>query len=258
MTIISADYFDISFCGYFPRYNHRCHVISRYYELQYVASGGVDLDFEGQHYRIEGGGGWLINPAIDYTYRPQEKYGWWEHRFIVFSGSIVDYWRDAGLLPKLPWQAPSGLGFAARLDRVIELARQIHLPLNRIEAANLMEKIFIDLRRVDAATPEPPWLERILARLNTATGSPDYQKLAAAGGMSRRTLFRQFQIEMGMTPHQYYLRARIKMAERLLETTTLPINDIAAQLGYADPAHLARQFKSVNSITPGEYRDRKY
>jgi len=258
MTIASAEYFNIIYCGYIPRYDCRCRINSDCYELQYVAAGGVELEFGGKRYLIEGGGGWLIHPGTCYTYQPQEKFGWWEHRYIVFSGSAVNGWRDGGLLPEQPWRIPSRRGFGVRLDRIIELARQLRVPLNRIEAANLLEKIFIDLRRAVPTASEPSWLERILSRLDTAPGAPDYHKLAAACGMSRRTMFRRFLAETGHTPHQYYLRSRVKMAARLLETTNLSIKDIAARLGYADPAHFARQFKAVSGSSPGEYRSRPF
>ena len=245
----------IPLCGYFPRYDCPCRVNSRRYELQYVSAGGVALEFGGLQYRIEGGGGWLIHPGVCYTYRPLEKYGWWEHRYVVFDGSACARWKEAGILPEAPWSGAGELELGTRLDRVMELSRRLNAPLNRLEATNLLEKIFIDLRRLNP-TGRPPWLDRLLRMIATAPKIPDYGHLAAVCGMSRRTLFRRFQAETGLSPHRYYLSVRASAAVRLLETTDLPIKDIAARLGYADPAHFARQFKAVTGKNPGELRSR--
>jgi len=253
-AMITEARFNITYCGYFPRYNCHCRVDAGRYELQYVAGGGVDLTFGGQRHRIEAGGGWLIQPGVCHQYFPLEEYGWWEHRFVVFSGSIVDEWREAGLLPEAPWQASPELDLAGRIDRIIELFRQPGIALNRMEAANLLEKIFIDLKRRENVAAIPSWRERILRRLASATEIPDYQQLAAACGMSRRTWFRRFKEEIGVTPHQYFLQARTAQAVRLLETTGLPLKEIAERLGYADTAHLARQIKSISGKNPGAYR----
>jgi AraC-like DNA-binding protein len=43
-------------------------------------------------------------------------------------------------------------------------------------------------------------------------------------------------------------------ASRLLAESTLPVNDIAAQLGYDDPFYFSRLFKSVHAVAPTEYR----
>jgi AraC-like DNA-binding protein len=43
-------------------------------------------------------------------------------------------------------------------------------------------------------------------------------------------------------------------ARELLETTALPITEIAVQVGYDDPGYLARLFRKQFGMTPTAYR----
>lgn len=45
-------------------------------------------------------------------------------------------------------------------------------------------------------------------------------------------------------------------AERLRENPTLPIAALAGELGYADHAHFANDFRALLGISPSEYRRR--
>ena len=47
---------------------------------------------------------------------------------------------------------------------------------------------------------------------------------------------------------------RIEEAKRLLETGTSSFEDIAAEVGYENPAFVRRLFKRCTGLTPGEYR----
>jgi transcriptional regulator GlxA family with amidase domain len=40
----------------------------------------------------------------------------------------------------------------------------------------------------------------------------------------------------------------------MLETTNLPVTEIAAQVGYDDPGYLARLFRAHFGTTPANYR----
>ncbi len=41
---------------------------------------------------------------------------------------------------------------------------------------------------------------------------------------------------------------------QLLHTTDLPVKKIAASLGYDDPFHFSRVFRTVNETSPTQYR----
>ncbi|MFE7169498.1 GlxA family transcriptional regulator [Streptomyces sp. NPDC057616] len=78
--------------------------------------------------------------------------------------------------------------------------------------------------------------------------------LARHAGVSVRTLTRRFHAESGVSPLQWLLHQRIERAKELLETTTLPMDQVARAcgLGTADSlrAHVVRR----TGLTPSAYR----
>ncbi|SDV46911.1 helix-turn-helix transcriptional regulator [Chitinasiproducens palmae] len=67
------------------------------------------------------------------------------------------------------------------------------------------------------------------------------------------TLFRAFERHLGVTPHGYQRQARLRAAQRLIQTGHA-LSAVAASAGYADQAHLTRAFKRALGVTPAVYR----
>jgi len=59
---------------------------------------------------------------------------------------------------------------------------------------------------------------------------------------SRRYFFRAFRAVTGMSPSEYIQHVRINRALSLLAVGGLPINEVARQCGYDDPAYFSRVF----------------
>jgi len=79
-------------------------------------------------------------------------------------------------------------------------------------------------------------------------------QMAAHAGMSKRTFARRFVAETGTTPGQWLIEARTRHARVLLETTRLPIDEIAAQSGFSDASGLRDRFRRVLGVSPRRYR----
>ncbi|MCM5681822.1 AraC family transcriptional regulator [Schlegelella sp. S2-27] len=77
-------------------------------------------------------------------------------------------------------------------------------------------------------------------------------QLAAHCGMSRFALLRLFTREVGMPPHAYMTRARLREARRLLLAGEAPAS-VAAAVGYVDQSHLTKRFRAAFGITPGQF-----
>ena len=76
----------------------------------------------------------------------------------------------------------------------------------------------------------------------------------AAAGIPERSLKRRFKTATGSTLIDYVQNLRVEEAKRLLEAGTLAAEDIAAEVGYENPAFFRRLFKRCTGITPGQYR----
>jgi AraC family transcriptional activator FtrA len=78
--------------------------------------------------------------------------------------------------------------------------------------------------------------------------------LAARSAMSPRTFARRFVASTGTTPLAWMLRERIRLAQRLLETSDLPVDMIARSSGFGSPDNLRKHFSRTLRTTPQAYR----
>lgn len=81
-------------------------------------------------------------------------------------------------------------------------------------------------------------------------------RLADQAHMSRRTFVRAFRSKTGTTPAAWIRIHRLDAARRLLETTDLSIDQIAADCGFGNAVTLRQNFAAAFSTTPTEYRRR--
>jgi AraC family transcriptional activator FtrA len=79
-------------------------------------------------------------------------------------------------------------------------------------------------------------------------------RLASQARMSRRTLIRRCEKATGLAPGEWVLQARLTEACRLLETTQMPIEQVAAAVGLGSADTLRHQFRTRLHTSPGRYR----
>jgi transcriptional regulator GlxA family with amidase domain len=78
--------------------------------------------------------------------------------------------------------------------------------------------------------------------------------IARHAAMSTRTLSRRFREQVGATPAQWITRARIRRAQRLLETTELAVETVAEEAGFGSAAVMREHFGQIVGTTPLAYR----
>lgn len=84
----------------------------------------------------------------------------------------------------------------------------------------------------------------------------DLDRLAVQAHCSTRTLLRRFKASTGLTPNDYLQRLRISAAQTALRNPTRSLEQVAAQVGYADRATFAKLFKQLCGESPGAFRKR--
>lgn len=153
-------------------------------------------------------------------------------------------------------------GAAAAIDMCLHMIRRDH---GSAVAAHAARMCVVPLEREggqaqfivqtqppvpSGATLEPllNWLEENAERELTL------EDIAAHAGMSTRTLNRRFREQTGTTPLQWLHLARVRRAQYLLETTTYPVERIAAQAGFGSPTAFRERFKRVVGRSPYAYR----
>ncbi|MCY1379176.1 HTH-type transcriptional regulator [compost metagenome] len=74
--------------------------------------------------------------------------------------------------------------------------------------------------------------------------------------MSERTFLRRFHEEVGMTPKAWLIQQRVFAAQRLLEATVAPIDDIALACGFGSIEAFRLAFRKTTGVAPSVYRER--
>jgi AraC-like DNA-binding protein len=129
--------------------------------------------------------------------------------------------------------------------------------LERVAAADTAEDVSAAVveelaHAVDVGpTLSPP--VRVAWGLCTAVRPPAVASVAEEIGWSRAHLVRRFVAEIGLPPRTVMRLARFRRALRMLDTAR-PLAAIAVTAGYADQAHMNREFKAFAGMTPGHVR----
>ncbi|WP_232829418.1 GlxA family transcriptional regulator [Tropicimonas sp. IMCC34043] len=92
---------------------------------------------------------------------------------------------------------------------------------------------------------------RIHAHAATLRGVAD---LADQAGMTPRTYLRRFSAATGFTPVEYLQQVRIAKAREALERSLTPVDRIAWDVGYSDPAAFRKLFQKLTGLPPAAYR----
>ena len=96
---------------------------------------------------------------------------------------------------------------------------------------------------------------QVWAASNYRVESP-VSRLVALAGLPERTFKRRFTEATGMSPLEYIHTLRLEEAKQLLESTDLPVEAVATEVGYQDASFFNRLFRRKVQLTPAQYRRR--
>ena len=82
----------------------------------------------------------------------------------------------------------------------------------------------------------------------------DLDGAAKQAGLSPFHFLRLFAKVVGVTPHQYLVRSRLRNAARLLVDDTHSITDVALDVGFADLSNFVRTFHRAAGVSPRDFR----
>ncbi|MBM9402435.1 transcriptional regulator FtrA [Gluconacetobacter azotocaptans] len=168
---------------------------------------------------------------------------------------------DAGALYVENDNILTSAGSAAGLDLCIHVVRKDF----GTKAANLVaRRLVVAAHRgggqsqfIERAVP-PPAGDRLSRLLDALRGRLaerwTMERMAAVMHVSVRSLHRHIRDATGLAPGTWLLRQRLRLAEELLEETTLSIEAIALRAGFGTAANLRQHFRAVTGVTPTAYR----
>jgi AraC family transcriptional regulator of arabinose operon len=80
------------------------------------------------------------------------------------------------------------------------------------------------------------------------------EELSAQAYMSKPNFFRAFKQEFGLSPIDYIIKERMRLAKRCLRNPTLSITEICFKAGFSNLAYFTRMFRQLEGMAPTEYR----
>jgi AraC-like DNA-binding protein len=82
----------------------------------------------------------------------------------------------------------------------------------------------------------------------------DIESAAREIGLSPFHFLRLFARVLGVSPHQYLVRSRLRRAASLLADERRPITDIAFEVGFGDLSNFVRTFRRAAGVSPRGFR----
>ncbi|MCO8171673.1 AraC family transcriptional regulator [Pseudomonas sp. 21LCFQ02] len=208
--------------------------------------------------RIAAGTVVLMNPGQVHACNPIDDQPWSYIMLYVDPQWLAAISHDTatGFAPLAPSHSHDPQLFAGLLGLYATLldsdASLLHKQCTAVAFFGLMQDL-LGGARPQAGKPAPrveQAADYINAHFKDAVRLDD---ICRAVGLSPSYLIRAFEQRYHMTPHAYLLNRRIQHAHSQLRSGRL-IADVACETGFADQAHLQREFKKHLAATPGQYR----
>jgi AraC-like DNA-binding protein len=228
------------------------------FSVSYVRKGTFGYRTRGQSFELVAGSVLVGRPGHEYICTHDHADGdeclsfFLEPALVETIAHDVDVWR-AGSLPPLSELMVLGelAQAAAEGDGDVGLDE-----LGLAFAARFVE--VISGRKSEAREAQPSDRRRAVRAalwLDAHSHEPvDLERAAREVGLSPFHFLRLFANVLGVTPHQYLVRSRLRHAARLLAGDARSITDVALDVGFADLSNFVRTFHRAAGLSPRAFR----
>jgi AraC-like DNA-binding protein len=195
---------------------------------------------------------WL-RPAVPHAYGP-ERSGWSES-WILFDGPGAAVYESLGFIPTDDSSAllHDPLPLMLVLQRLQRACRDGRGDVD-VRAAALVHEFLVEAKRSTDRSRSAPDDDVLAAMRVNALLDMSVRARANELGLSVRQLRAVLQRAAGCTPTEFVQGVRVNRAKTLLAETDLPVSEIAAEVGFGDPAYFSRQFRERVGMAPRDFR----
>lgn len=231
--------------------------IRPHYLIHFIKSGKGTYQVEGETYHLKKGEGFLIHPGIRTLYFADETDPW-EYYWIGFDGYdavnvlygcglsknqliIRNYdemklWEDLASLVDV-FFAKTGNEFTY-LGMLYQCFSHVYHPIDSPDKLSFES-----------------YLKKALDYIhNNYTYDIQITDIAKYLSIDRTYLYKLFMANKSISPQQYLIAYRLKVAKKLLSDSDLSISEIAYSCGFKDASSFNKHFKKHVNATPGMYR----
>jgi AraC-like DNA-binding protein len=232
---------------------HRCHSVS------FVRKGSFGLRTRGQSFELVAGSVLVGHPGDEYVCSHDHVCGdeclsfFLNPELVETIGDRADVWQ-IGCAPPLPELMVLGELAQAAADGRSDLGLDEvgHVFANRfveVVSGQARKRMPVKARDRRRAVEAALWIEAHSHR------AIDLEHAAAQAGISPFHFLRLFSGVLGVTPHQYLVRSRLRHAARLLAEAGPSITDIAYDVGFGDLSNFVRSFHRAAGVSPRRFRE---
>lgn len=274
-TLLNLEKFGMNMFAGFGRYNYTSaqdtllpHIHPDMLEICYLAKGKQQYLIEDKYYELYGGDALITQPnELHGTSQYPEDKGilFWiimkapeegkEYLRLPYNEANEMYTRLLNEGPRVFKCTPECGNI---LNLIFEVYKHDKNPLAKTEITNLIVSFFLNIIKNKEAEKN----RKISNEINKIIEYIDkhicdtfvIEKLASIINLSESRFKHRFKKEVGMPPAEYISRTKVKKAEMMLRNTSIPIADIAYELGFSSPAYFATVFKQYSRITPSSFR----
>jgi AraC-like DNA-binding protein len=242
------------------RYGRHAHET---YTFGVIEAGVEEFEYGGTMMRAGAGAVALLDPDVVHTGQAGTPSGWTYRVLYPQVRVVTDVAAELGWAPGTP-RFPQTVLYDQVTAGLVRGAHRAAEHADRLASATLLRMALARLLQAHAAGG-PVASTRPVRRAPAAVGTvrdllherladpPNLAELALMTELSQFSLLRAFRAEMGLPPHAYLNQLRVRQA-RLLLDDGISAADVAAEVGFADQAHLTRHFKRVVGVPPAAYQ----
>ncbi len=255
----------------FTRQQLPSHQHQQMLEICYCSKGEQVYEVDGKPYRIKGGELFVTYPGEWHgtgAHREEKGELYWiiiliqpggvVKKFLGFEGKQAITWQDR--LLQLPRHYKGNSSLNNMLEKIFSLFNSPKTPFTLIQLQHLIAGYLLEViacSREQAGEKRSTRLETIDAFLRKNLDEPVIlQELADIAGLSLSRFKSWFKSATGMTPLDYVLRYKLKVARQLLEAGKLPVTEIAFKTGFQNPQYFATVFRKFTGMRPSDCREK--
>lgn len=233
----------------FPTYAIDRKATDRFVLLECILSGEGRVWLDGKWKPVAAGDVIFFNKDSDQRYRADQNHPF-SKIYLSFASPYIDAMISAYRLETGIYHPDSTEVFETILALSRSYTDDAEYPFILAEH---IQTVILRLARTQFRTGDSP--QRLQNKLlNYVYKKADLDLISEEIGISKSTLIRTFKKESGITPYQFLLREKIRVARSLLKTTRMSVKEIAYLLCFTDEHYFTLYFRQQVGRTPSEYR----